>query len=176
MPSLTAVVLGAVLSLATARAADPGHPPSRDELIGAWRLVRIEYIGPRGPQSDPYYGTDAVGLLTYEPGGTMSVQIGDRERGDLQVGDDRRRGPPDAASALARAHAFDTYYAYFGRWDYDERHGILTHEVQASLIPAERGRRYTQEVRLEAGRLIFINRSTTAAGVTIRRKIWERVS
>ena len=39
----------------------PPHP-TRQELIGAWRLVSIQIEGPTGPMLDPFYNEDSTGL------------------------------------------------------------------------------------------------------------------
>lgn len=162
--------------MACAAAAPTGRPPERAELIGAWRLARIEYRGPHGLAEDPYYAPDSVGSLIYEAGGSMSVHITQAHRPRVEVPDNRRSVPIDDAGARARARAFDTYYAYFGSWDYDAERGIVTHHVQGSLIPEECGRNYAQRVSFEAGLLVFTNEGSTPEGKVIRRKIWERVT
>ena len=162
--------------VAVAGAASTTHAPTRAELLGAWRLVRIEYLDARGPVEDPYYAPDSIGSLIYEAGGNMSVHITQPHRGEVKVPSNRRSAPLDAAGTLARAKAFDTYYAYFGRWDYDREQGIVTHHVQGSLIPEETGISYAQRVSLEGEHLIFTNEQLTPTGKITRRKIWERVS
>ena len=56
------------------QAADAGHI-GRDQLIGAWRLVSMDYRGPDNASVDPFYQPDSTGLIIYDASGWMSVHI-----------------------------------------------------------------------------------------------------
>ncbi len=124
---------------------------------------------------DPFYQPDSTGIIIYEPSGWMSVHIGAPHRRSWEVPSSR---PPSAGArdSELKAAAFDTYYAYFGTWDLDERGGAVTHHVSSSLIPAENGRNYTQKVALEGGRLTFTTQSGENGEQVVRRKVWERAA
>lgn len=150
---------------------------TREDLIGSWRLVRIDYSGPKGPLDDPFYHADSTGSLTYDASGSMSVQIASRVRPALAVPGARPVGVvPFSADTRAKAAALDSYYAYFGTWDLDATHSIVTHHVSSALLPAENGASYSQSVALEDGKLVLTNRQTTSAGEYVRTKTWERAS
>ncbi|HVC02461.1 MAG TPA: lipocalin-like domain-containing protein [Steroidobacteraceae bacterium] len=155
---------------------DNGTPPplTRRQLIGAWKLLRIEYSGPRGPAADPFYQAGSTGLIIYDSSGWMSVQITAAHRRAWQIPDAR---PSAGASrdAQLKAAAFDGYYAYYGTWDFDAAKSVVVHHIQSSLIPAEDGMDYAQQVALEHGRLIFTTREGKKGAESIRVKIWERV-
>lgn len=171
--TLAALVSGLSSTMAESVTSDRGAAPTREQLLGAWRLVRIEYQGSHGAEPDPYYAADSVGVLIYDSTGWMSVQIASAARSPVSVPADRRTTRLTPSAALARARAFDTYYAYFGRWDYDPTRGVLTHHISASLIPEEQDMSYFQEVRLVEGRLVMTNRGTAREAPWTRRKIWE---
>ena len=145
-----------------------------ERLVGAWRLVEIDYRGPHGETTDPFYQDGSSGLIVYDPSGWMSVQIGAP----------RRRGPRIAAvrvpevrgSARLTAQAFDTYYSYYGTWDYDAATSTVTHHLESSLIPEETGMSYAQTASLEGGRLVLTVRTGDPGRETVRRKVWERVA
>ncbi|HWX34818.1 MAG TPA: lipocalin-like domain-containing protein [Steroidobacteraceae bacterium] len=155
---------------------DPGTPLTAQQLIGTWRLLGIDYSGPRGPIVDPFYQAGSSGVLIYEPSGWMSVHILAPHRRAWGVPESRLHStaatPQDAQ---LKAAAFDTYYAYFGTWDFDAATSVVTHHVKSSLIPAETGMDYTQNVTLERGRLIHTVRGGIKGKETVRRKIWERI-
>lgn len=167
----------AMLALAGAALSMAGNGAAvrltREEVVGVWRLVRIEYSGPHGARVDPFYQTGSTGLLIYDPSGWMEVQIAAPHRQLFEV-PQQRTGAAPTADAAAKAGAFDSYYAYDGTWELDAASSVLTHHVLDSLIPAEAGKTYTQQVSLENGRLVFTNRSGGRAAETVRRKIWER--
>jgi hypothetical protein len=81
-------------------------------------------------------------------------------------------GEEDAA---LKAEAFDTYYSYYGTWDYDAATSVVTHHVKSSIIPAETGLDYAQTVTLEGAHLIFTVRSGSPGTETVRKKVWERL-
>ena len=48
---------------------------TRQQLIGAWRLMSIEYSDSSGQSADPFYQPDSTGLIVYDSSGWMSVHI-----------------------------------------------------------------------------------------------------
>lgn len=150
--------------------------PTRDQLIGAWRLVEVEYRGPSGSTVDPFYQPNSSGLLIYDSSGWMSVHIVGPNRRAWEVPASRSATPAQDASTALKSAAFDTYYTYFGTWELDSKTSTVTHHVSSALIPAETGLSYGQVVSFENGRLIFTNHSGKAGAETLRRKIWERAT
>src|SRR5271168_353215 len=69
--------IGLCVPLHPAASADRGDPAhlARQDLIGAWRLLRIEYSGPHGPIVDPFYQSDSTGIIIYDSSGWMSMYI-----------------------------------------------------------------------------------------------------
>ncbi len=145
-------------------------------LIGAWRLVRIEYRGPDGPAADPFYRPGSTGLLIYDRSGWMSVHIAAPHRRAWAVEEGRALVPADRPRrSRAKAEAFDAYYAYFGTWEIDGSRSLVTHHVATALIPAEDGVDYVQRVSFERGRMIFTNREGASGARAVRRKVWARI-
>ena len=156
-------------------AADGDGGPTRQALIGAWRLVRIEYSGVHGSLTDPFYQADSVGLLIYDASGWMSVQIAAPHRRAWAIPTSRRAATA-ADDAALKAAAFDTYYSYCATWTYDQATSVVPHAVKSSLIAGESGLEYTQQVMLEGGRLTFTVRAVNHGVQTVRRKVWERLA
>lgn len=174
--ALSLICLCALLHpAASADRGDTSHVTKQD-LMGVWRLVRIEYSGPHGPVVDPFYQAGSTGVIIYEPTGWMSVHIVAPHRQAWEVPAARLSASGRSQDMPFKAAAFDTYYSYFGTWDLDEAASTVTHHVTSSLIPAESGLNYAQRVTMENGRLIFSVRSGGKGEQTVRRKIWERVA
>ena len=153
------------------------EPPSTAavQLVGAWRLVAIEYRGPDGETLDPFYQAGSSGIIIYDPSGWMSVQIVAPNRRSVEA--PQERVPHDAGGDCAlKAEAFDMYYSYYGTWDYDVAKSVVTHHVKSSLMSAESGLNYAQTVQLDGGRLILTVRSGAPPEETVRRKIWQRMT
>jgi hypothetical protein len=166
-------LVGAGLVLGDEAGAPPA-PAQRQDLVGAWRLLRIEILSGGAAHSDPFYGAHCSGLLIYAASGSMSVQISGLRRPRLPT--PSARGPKIPRDVEAGAQALATYYAYFGTWDYDADARRVTHHVAGSLYPEEAGLSYTQEVTLDGDRMTFTVRAPNAAGgESLHRKVWERV-
>ena len=170
------ICIWAPICWAPAHDAGDGPIPAKEQLIGAWRLLRIDMSGPTGPMVDPFYQPDSDGIIVYDASGWMSIQIAAPHRQAFEV--PASRSPAAAIGALSprKAAAFDTYYSYYGTWDLDAATGVVTHHVKSSLIPAETGLSYAQNVTLEGGRLTFTLRDKDHGEETIRRKVWERIA
>jgi Lipocalin-like domain len=85
----------------------------------------------------PFYGKYPEGLLIYDRNGWMSVQI---------VSDPKPTVPHEnsresflAAPANEKLIATNGYYAYYGTWTVDPSNATITHHIQQSLYPGERG-------------------------------------
>jgi hypothetical protein len=164
--------------LCQAQAPDHGAVPvrTRQQLIGAWRLVGIDFSDRSGPIVDPFYQAGSIGIIVYDSSGWMSVHIAAPHRKAWEVPASRLASAAAAQDAKFKVAAFDTYYAYFGTWDFDQAKSVVTHHVKSSLIPAESGLDYAQKVTLENGRLVFTGHSGPPGQEITRTKVWERVS
>jgi hypothetical protein len=148
---------------------------TRQELLGAWRLLSIQIEGPSGSTSDPFYNAEPTGMLIYDASGWMSVQIAGQHRPAMDAPASRPTHDTSKHAQL-KAAVLDSYYAYFGTWEYDEATSTVTHHVKSSLIPGEAGMSYSQTVTLDDGHLIFTTRRAVAAGAAVQKKVWQRVS
>lgn len=160
----------------TSQGGVPAHSPLKGQLVGAWRLVAIEYRGPGGEVVDPFYQAGSSGIIIYDASGWMSVQIGAPDRRGWDIPSTRMSPPATGEQMLLKAQAFDTYYSYYGTWDYDAASSVVTHHVKASVIPAEAGLNYSQSVTLEKDRLVFSVSSGNPGARIVRRKVWERLN
>jgi hypothetical protein len=170
------ICISAQLCGASALGAGDGSIPTRQQLLGAWRLVSIEMSGPNGPIVDPFYQADSTGIVVYDSSGWMSVQIAAPHRQAFGVPALRSSSGATGLLSQRKATAFDTYYAYYGTWNLDEVRGVVTHHVESSLIPAETGLSYAQNVTLAGERLTFIVRDRSDGKETVHRKVWERMT
>ena len=75
-----------------------------------------------------------------------------------------------------RLDYLDSYYAYFGAFDFDAASSIVRHHVQSSLDPTELGITLRRRVSLEDGRLTLttINNPDRPSS-TFNRLTWRRV-
>jgi lipocalin-like protein len=173
-------VLTAGLSEAWAQSVPPEHTtaakPTRQAIIGAWRLAEIDYSGPKGALPDPVFGPNPQGILIYDQSGWMSVQIVTANRPAMTKPASRTSHVLTLDDAKLAIAAFDTYYAYFGNWDFDAGTSIVTHHLTSSLLPYETGLEYRREVRLDGAQLRLTARLQEAGEERTRSLLWTRIS
>lgn len=114
---------------------------SRTKLIGMWRLTSFESAdGVAGRGAHP------IGLLVYDPSGSMSVQImPDRKRRPFSGTGSPSGAHPTADEAL---DAVTDYTAYFGTYTIDECANTVTHHPQGGLNSGAIGRSIPRQYRL----------------------------
>jgi hypothetical protein len=139
-------------------------------IVGSWKLISIATVRPNGQEVTDWAGPKPTGLLMYAADGFMSVHI---------VRDPPARwdySAPEQATVAERAHAFDRYYGYYGKYALDAGRGVVTHFVEASLQPNEVGVRYERQFRLQGERLNLTATPFTFKGERrFNKLVWERV-
>jgi hypothetical protein len=145
-----------------------------NELVGAWRLVSIETRRPNGEVIYPFYGRHPEGMLIYDASGYMSVQIVSDPKPTVPVASSREGFL--SSQPTEKATAADGYYAYFGTWSVDPSASTVTHHIQQSLYPGERGEDGTRHLSLEGSRLTLIAKTHEMGEDHQRQLIWERVA
>jgi Lipocalin-like domain len=170
---LTVFTFAALSALAQSA---PGSHPNRQTLLGAWRLVSIAYSGPNGALVDPVFGANSQGLIIYDPSGWMSVQIFSPDRPTMPRPASRITDSAAAVANSVKAAAFDSYYAYFGTWEYDYGTATITHHLKSSLLPYETGVDYRRSVSISGGRLELTVSNQVNGESRKRVLIWERAA
>ena len=172
--ALVLMVLAA--SALCAADAGPGRRTTRQDLVGAWRLVDIDVEGPGGREADPFYGNGSRGLLIYDASGWFSVQIEGSGRPALPIPSVRPVAAENDSTARLKATVLDSYYAYYGTWSFDQATSTVTHHAKGALYPAEADATYPQHVEVMGKRMSFTRAQIVAGHSTVQTKRWERVS
>jgi hypothetical protein len=149
---------------------------TKQAIVGVWRLVSIDYSGRNGALADPVFGPNPQGIIIYEQSGWMSVQIVTANRPVMISPATRTSGVVTAEDAKLAARAFDTYYAYFGTWDYNADTAVITHHLKSSLLPYETGLDYRREVMFDGVHLTLIARFQERGEERQRTLVWTRAS
>jgi hypothetical protein len=144
-----------------------------DQLAGAWRLVSVETMRPSGEVIYPFYGKHPEGLLVYERGGWMSVQMVSDPQPTVPATDSRQAFL--AAPASEKVTAIDSYYAYYGTWNVDPSGGSVTHHIRQSLYPGERGEEVVRRLSIQGNRLTLLAKAHEMGEDHERRFLWERL-
>lgn len=154
--------------------AQEGHSPLSERLIGSWRLVSIETIRPNGEVIYPFYGKHPTGMLIYDRSGSMSVQIASDPMPIRPSTDSREKFL--ASPVDEKVIAVDGYYAYFGTWTIGASGNSVTHHIQQSLYPGERGEDATRLVSFQNGHLVLLAKTHEMGEDHQRKLVWERIS
>lgn len=181
MRRLIAALLWCGLSVAifgahSAPLSPAAQKPTKQAIVGAWRLVSIDYSGPNGALADPVFGPNPQGIIIYEQSGWMSVQIATANRPEMAKPATRTSGVVTAGDASVATGAFNTYYAYFGTWEYDADTSVITHHLTSSLLPYETGLDYRRELMFDGANLTLVGRSQESGEERRRTVVWTRIS
>jgi len=168
--------VGLMAVVGATRAAEP--PPKSSlagsDLVGAWRLVSIDVQGSSGPELDPFYGRGTQGLIIYDASGWFSVQFMGTDRPAVGV-PAKRPDPAPSAGAEQKAAALDSYYAYYGTWEFDRATSTVIHHSKGALYPSETGVTYRQRVDIAGSRMTFTRSQGDSEHRSVQTKTWERV-
>lgn len=145
-----------------------------EQFVGAWRLLKVETIRPNGEVIYPFYGKNPEGMLIYDRNGWMSVQIVSDPKPAVPREDSRESFI--AAPANEKVIAINGYYAYYGTWTVDVLHSTITHHIQQSLYPGERGEIGERHFALEGNRLTLLAKAHEMGEDHQRRLVWERAA
>lgn len=135
-------------------------------IVGSWRLTAWRRLT---EGEDPFhpFGPDPTGLLVYAPDGAMAVQMTAAHRPKIG-GDDPLGGPIDA-----RAAAYSTCLAYFGRWTIEG--DSVVHHIDASLFPDWSGAAQARPFTLEGDALVLRTPPHQVDGRTVVNEMaWVR--
>lgn len=136
-------------------------PVSARDLIGAWRLESWSLVYDDGRPPVFPLGADATGMILYTPGGEVSATL---MRGS--------RPTTSPASEIEKAAAFDTSFAYAGR--YEVRDDAVFHSIEIATDPALVGITSTRHIQLDGDRLMLSGPDFTAGTGRTQRIAWRR--
>jgi len=144
-----------------------------DKLVGTWRLVSVETTRPNGEVIYPFYGKHPQGLLMYDRSGWMSVEIVSDPSPTVPTAASREEFLKAAPSEKEKA--IDGFYAYYGTWSLDATGNSVTHHIQQSLYPAERGEVGVRRLVLEGNRLVLTAKTHEMGEDHERKLVWEHI-
>ena len=163
--------LWVVLCIAPLLVSTPAAPMTEaGKFVGAWRLVSAEYRAADGSAVDSPWGPEPKGMLMYDAYGNMSAQLSRKDRARF-TGADQLRGTPEEIKG-----AFETYTAYWGRYEVDERARTVTHLVRQALFPNWADPKQTRRYEFRDGRLILTTPLFRRGGQEVTGVlVWEKV-
>ena len=130
-------------------------------LVGTWKLVSFTSHCDDGRCIEPW--PNAVGRTAYDADGHVIGLLISRRRNEA----DGRSSPPEAR---------EEFSAYFGTYSVDIAHGVISHDVSASLSATRASRVIRRSFELSDDTLI-LSFPTIRNGVSMtNRLVWTRIS
>lgn len=141
---------------------------SPEQLVGTWHLISAQTQKPDGSIQN-LFGSDPHGILVYDAGGRVSLQLVEGGLPKFTSGD-RRRGTDVEVRA-----AFDGYNGYFGTYRLDGQTGVVTHHIKAGSFPNWADTEQTRYVEVHGDQLILRTTPLTLGGQqTVGVLIWRK--
>ncbi|MGH9740843.1 MAG: lipocalin-like domain-containing protein [Candidatus Acidiferrum sp.] len=139
-----------------------------DKLVGTWKLVSALSTKSTGEPTEPPYGPNPVGFLTYTADGRVTALVSYGGRKPLSVGG----GAP--ALLEEQAEAFKTFLAYAGRYMLNGEK--VTHHIEVSSIQNYVNKDLVRIVKFHGDRIILVTPPTLVNGkIQIVELTWERL-
>jgi len=141
-----------------------------NDFVGTWRLVSTEFRSEDGSPAESPYGNTPQGILIYDAHGNMAAQLAQGQRQPFATAD-RKAGSDEQTRA-----AFESYQAYYGRYQVDESERVVIHTVTQSLLPNWVGTEQRRYYTLEGAKLILRTPPMMVGGQTISGTLtWVKV-
>jgi len=142
---------------------------SKEPFAGAWKLISLEQRRSNGEVSYPM-GQDAEGWIMYDGSGHMCVQLTRPNRPKFASNDFLKGTPEEIKSA------FESYFAYCGTYEVNEKEGFVIHHIQLSLFPNWIGTDQKRFFEFSGDRLTLSTPPFQANGTQqTLRLVWERL-
>jgi hypothetical protein len=141
---------------------------SSAKLVGTWRLVSACSAVASGGQSEPPYGVNPVGFLTYSEDGRVTALISHGGRKPLSIG----AKPPVLLEE--QAEAFKTFLAYAGR--YSLSGDKVIHSIEISSIQNYVNKELVRSVKFQGDQIVLVTPPTMVNGkIQTMELVWERL-
>jgi Lipocalin-like domain len=137
---------------------------TKDELVGAWKLVSASSTTSKGERTETPYGAGPVGFLTYTEEGRVTSLISYGGRKSLSIG----------ATPQELAEAFSTFLAYTGR--YTLCGDKVIHHIEVSSIQNYVSKDLIRSVKFQGDQIVLITPPTLVNGkIQTIELIWQRL-
>ncbi|GET31536.1 hypothetical protein PbJCM13498_03990 [Prolixibacter bellariivorans] len=135
------------------------------KFVGSWELQEWTIESKDGRIESPF-GKDAIGRITYEGNGNMSVQIMRNNRPQFPS-EDPLQGQPDEIVI-----AFKGFIAYSGNYDVDFNSKQVVHQIKISSFPNWVGQNQIRKFEFNEDKLTL---STDFIGSNKHKLVWRKI-
>ncbi len=138
-----------------------------EQIAGTWRLVSYQEKTPDGSVVNPF-GETPQGIVIFEPGGYVSLQIMKIPHVSFPAGYERA-----TAEQVKAVH--EAYLAYYGSWTVDETHSVILENIRASNQPYLNNQMTTQHFDLDGRRLNLRTEFDNHGDARSVLFVWEKI-
>ncbi len=139
---------------------------TENPFIGTWRLISYEFRSTNGLVIHPF-GLDAYGYISYSQNGYMSVSFMPTGRPPFNTGD------LHGGSLAEKGLAYETYFSYCGKYDFNDAKVI--HHIEVSLFPNWTGKDQARFYKFEGDRLILESPPLLVGGIEqVAHLVWQK--
>lgn len=144
------------------------HVPScSPSILGTWNLLSWEIRSSNGNVTRPL-GEDPKGLITYDQGGRMAVQLMQTDRSASESAD------PFAAAPHEIVEAWMGFISYAGRYEIDPSENRVVHHVEICSFPNWVGSRQERFYDFDGELLVLSTPPISLGGEsTVSTLVWE---
>jgi hypothetical protein len=135
------------------------------KFVGSWELQEWTIESNDGRIESPF-GKDAIGQITYESNGNMSVQIMKKNRPQFHS-EDPLKGRPDEV-----AIAFNGFIAYCGNYEVNLNSNQVVHQIKISSFPNWVGQNQIRNFKFDEDILTL---STDFIGLNKHKLVWRKI-
>ena len=125
-----ALAMAAMLSLGLFAGAAAAQAPksAKEQFVGTWTLVSIQYVRPDGRKIEPF-GPNAKGMLVFDATGHFATQVMAADRPKF-ASNNRMIGTGEEYKAASHG-----VVAYFGTYTVNEADSVVTLHIERSSFP-----------------------------------------
>lgn len=130
----------------------------REQVTGTWELLEYTREDKNGERYYPF-GKDAIGYLIYTEDGYMSATLSTNNRDQMNYTD---AGDLHTGTEEEMAQAANTYHAYTGKYEVDEKNHTVYHHMEMSLVPNRIGQVQDRVIQIEGNEITITSASTSS--------------
>ena len=157
----------AVVLRAGEAATQQSPTPAKQQFIGTWSLVSIQYVEKDGRKIEPF-GPGARGMLHFDAGGRFATQVMAANRPRF-ASNNRMIGTTEENKAVSQG-----VVAYFGTYTVDEANHIVTLHIEQSSFPNWNGTDQQRSFAFTGDELRYTAASSTANPAESAKLAWKR--
>ena len=135
------------------------------KFIGSWELLKWTAELNDGTEVFPF-GEDALGRITYETNGSMSVQLMKNSRPKFLSEDPLQAKPHEVIVA------FKDFLSYCGSYEVYKNPDQVVHQIEISSFPNWTGQNQIRKFEFKDDLLIL---STDTIGSSRHRLVWQKM-